>query len=98
VAVTVVMIDADQGAAVVDTDTQFFVQFTRQTLFRGLVGFQFAARKLPESALVDVIRTPGDQDPALVVLEDPGHDVDFHRWRVVTLRASGRAEREAVPP
>jgi len=77
VAVAVVVVDADQRSRGADLDAELLAQLPRERAGDILARLQLAARKLPESALVDAVRSPRDQHPALGVRERAGGDVDL---------------------
>jgi hypothetical protein len=86
-AVAIVVMDADQRTASADLDAEFLDEFACQTGFGRLARFQLAARKLPESTLMHMIRAFADQDASARVGDGAGHDMDDFRHG---FRASSR--------
>lgn len=74
--VAVMVSDADQRTAVVDLDTQLFGQLACQAVLGRLAGLKLAARKLPQPALMDVIRAFGHQNTPVLVEDRADHHMN----------------------
>jgi hypothetical protein len=74
--ITVVVVYTDQGFAGQHLDAQFLMQFTRQPPCKCFAGLQLTPGKLPQTTLVDMVGTAGDQHPTTVVGDRTYSDVD----------------------
>ena len=63
--VRIVMLDLDQGTRGAHHDPQLFVQFAGQRGLHRLALLDLASGKFPQTALVLVLRAPGDQDASI---------------------------------
>lgn len=67
------------GFGIQHSDAQFFVQFPLKCSDHGLPFFHLAARKFPQTALMHMVGSAGDQHCAVGVDEDAHRDMnDVH--------------------
>ncbi|MNN09539.1 hypothetical protein D3C81_1224240 [compost metagenome] len=92
--VGIVVAHLDQRPGCRHADAQLLVQLARQRGFHRLAGLDLAAGELPQTALVLVFGTPGDQHPAIGAADHRrGYVQSFHRRG---LHRSARAQ-DAAP-
>lgn len=79
VTITIVMADAYQWAATPHLDAKLLGELAPEPLGRRLARLQLTARKLPETALMHMVGTLGDQDTASAIPDRADHDMDPSR-------------------
>lgn len=77
--IAVVVADADQWTATPHLDAELLGELARESMHRGLTRLQLTARKLPETALMHMVGTLGDQDAGGAVPDRADHDMDPSR-------------------
>ena len=90
VAIVIDMADPDQRAVLVRHDAELLTQLAMQPLAHRLPRFELATGKLPQSALMDIVMAPGQQDRAVGI--DQGCGGHVHETFGLA-RAAGRGPR-----
>jgi hypothetical protein len=92
--VGVIMSQRHQGRGTLNLNVQLFLQLSIKGLPGRLPRFQFAAGELPQSTLVQMIRSLRDQYLAGFVEDNPGCNV--HYIRVAVVHQSVRKTSEEI--